>query len=124
MQIVLIVLCVSAINDSCIAVQTTDSSLKLTWCRELADAYNNTAEVAMIGIFWHNSNNLQYVIDLQLRGVVISGLTLNTEYLLDFRVKFYKEKAAGPTFKRLATRRARTKYFSTLTKMRCFELSG
>ncbi len=88
----LIVLCVSAINDSCIAVQTTDSSLKLTWCRELADAYNNTAGVAMIGLFWHNSNNLLYIIDLQLRGVVISGLTLNTEYLLDFRVKFYKEK--------------------------------
>ncbi len=64
------------------------------------------------------------IIDLKLRGVVISGLTLNTEYLLDFRVKFYKEEAAGPTFKRLATRRARTKYFSTLTKMRCFELSG
>ncbi len=60
--------------------------------------------------------------DLPSVGLFISGLTPNTEYLLAFNVKFYKEGAAKPSFKRLATRQTRTEYFSMLIKLRGLEL--
>ncbi len=105
-----------AINNSCIEVESTDSSLNLTWCRELADAYNGSAASAMIGLFWHK-NGSRFMTDIQSMQFVINGLTPNTEYLLLFHVESYKEEFAKPSVRRLATRHIRTNYFSTLTKV-------
>ncbi len=105
-----------AINDSCIAVESTDSSLSLTWCRELADAYNGSAASAMIGLFWLK-NGSRFMTNIQSMQFVINGLTPNTEYLLVFDVESYMSEVAKPSVRRLATRHIRTKYFSMLTKV-------
>ncbi len=99
-------------------METTDSSLRLSWCQQLVVAYNDTVAFALVDISWYDNDNnnrsLQYMADLPSMELFISGLTPNTEYLLAFNVKFYKEEAAKPSFKRLATRQTRTKYFSKL----------
>ncbi len=108
----MLVVCVQAISDSCIAVETTDSSLRLSWCQQLVVAYNDTVAFAVVDIFWHDNDNnnkrLQYMTDLPSVGLFISGLTPNTEYLLAFKVKFCKGEIAKPSFKRLATRQIKT----------------
>ncbi len=72
------------------------------------EAYNDTVAFAVVDISWNDNDNnnrsLQYMSDLLSMELFITGLTPNTEYLLAFNVKFYKEEAAKPSFKRLATR--------------------
>ncbi len=100
----------SAINDSCIAVESTDSSVSLTWCRELVDSVNDTAASAIIGIFWHK-NGSRFRTEMQSMQFVINGLTPNTEYLLLFDIESTKEGIDGPEYRRIATPQIRTKYF-------------
>ncbi len=111
--------CVLATDSLCIAVETADVSLRLTWCKKLADAYSNIVAFASISIFWNN-NSMQYLIDFQSMEMFISGLTPNTEYFLVFDVKPRDGQNYGPPLTQLATRKIRTKYFSKLISMRRF----
>ncbi len=99
-------------------METADSSLRLSWCHQLVVAYNDTVAFALVEISWYENDNnkkrLRYITDLPSMELFITGLKPNTEYLLVFGVKFYKEEAVAPSFKRLATRQTRTKYFSKL----------
>ncbi len=97
-------------------MESTDSSLSLAWCRELAEAYNGSTASAMIGITWQNNGN-RFMTDIQSMQFVINALTPNTEYLLLFDVQSYMEENAEPSVRRFATRYIRTKYFSMLTKV-------
>ncbi len=101
----------SAINESCIAVESTDSSVSLTWCQELVDSVNDTTASAVVGIFW-NKNGSRFRTDMQSMQFAINGLTPNTEYLLLFDIESTKEGIDRPEYRWIATRQVRTQYFS------------
>ncbi len=106
----------AAINESCITVESTDSSVSLTWYQELVDSFNDTTASAVVGIFW-NKNGSRFRTDMQSMQFVISGLTPKTEYLLLFDIESTKEGIDGPEYRRIATRQIRTKYFSIFIEM-------
>ncbi len=115
------VVCVLAIDSSCIAVETTALSLRLKWCKELTDAYNHTATSAVLGVFWNNNDSMQYICDVQSMEIFVSGLTPNTEYLLVFDVNFRGgQNNNGPPIRQRTTRKIRTKYFSKFITIKLF----
>ncbi len=93
------------------SVETTASTLKLTWCQGLANVYHNSVAFALVGLKIrrttprtdqqpsvvhgrNNNNNLtQYMADIKSMKMSIRGLRANTEYQLKFDIKSYSEKS-------------------------------